>query len=226
MNVGFYFNPIFLNHVNLHSPIHPESPERLKHIIHYLERSDIFNDLIHKIPERDDAYFVKNTHCYQHFDELYQKLSQEKSGQLDSDTFFSESTLKAALISANAGCVSARDMLEEDIGFTRAFCCIRPPGHHAEEKSCMGFCLFNNVAVTANYLKFKGFKRILIVDFDAHHGNGTQNFFYDDNEVFFLSIHQKGIYPHDGESNQFGEKRGGRLYNKYTARTGLWFKGN
>jgi len=202
MNIGFYYNKIFLEHVNVHSPVHNESPERLKRILEYLAVSDISKELIYRFPERDDAFYIKKTHCSKYFDELYQKLGNEKDGFIDEDTFFSDKTLAASIIAANMGVHAAREILEGD--FTRAFCCVRPPGHHAESKTAMGFCLFNNVAVTANFLRMKGFKRILIVDFDVHHGNGTQEIFYEDPEVMFVSIHQKDIYPHCGFKNQIG----------------------
>lgn len=206
MNVGFYYNKIFLEHVDIHSPVHHESPERLKKILEYLSISDLFEQLIYRFPDRNDAIHIRKTHCSKYFAEIYQKLEKEKEGYLDSDTFFSDKTLSASIIAANMGVNAARDILDGD--FTRAFCCVRPPGHHAESKTAMGFCLFNNVAITANYLKMRGHKRILIIDFDVHHGNGTQEIFYNDPDVMFISIHQQDIYPHTGFKSQAGISEG------------------
>ena len=206
MKIGFYYNPIFLEHVDLHSPYHPESPERIQCILDHIKDSDIQNDLVYRIPYRDDAFFIKTSHSYEHFEDIYSRLTSEKSGQLNQDTYFSPKTLKAALISANTGCEAARDII--DGGFRRAFCCVRPPGHHANKEASMGFCLFNNVAITANYLRFKGFHRIMIIDFDVHHGNGTQDFFYDRDDILYISMHEKNLYPHSGFSHQKGVDNG------------------
>jgi acetoin utilization deacetylase AcuC-like enzyme len=110
--------------------------------------------------------------------------------------------LRASLIAANAGIVAARDILAHESD--RAFCCVRPPGHHAEKNNAMGFCFFNNVAVTGHYLLMNHFKKILIIDFDVHHGNGTQEIFYNDNRVLFVSTHQSNIFPFSGLDNQNG----------------------
>ncbi len=206
MAVGFYFNPIFLEHVDVHSPIHPESPERLTAIIEYLTLSDLNDHLAYKTPKRYGSYFIKSTHCEKYFQNIYDILSREKGGTIDFDTFFSSKTLKASLIAANTGMEACKAIASGE--FNRAFCCIRPPGHHAVKDAPMGFCFFNNVAITANYLKFKGLNKVLIIDFDVHHGNGTQQLFYEDDSVLFISIHQSGIYPFNGFIYQHGMHSG------------------
>ena len=102
MNVGFYYNKLFLDHVDVHSPVHNESPERLKRTLEYLALSDISRKLIYRFPERNDAYYIKQTHCSTHFDDLYSKL-QDKEGYLDPDTFFSNKSLSASITAANMG---------------------------------------------------------------------------------------------------------------------------
>jgi acetoin utilization deacetylase AcuC-like enzyme len=200
--LGFYFNPIFLKHINVHSPFHPECPERLEAILNYIKKSDLNPFINYQVPIKNDSDFIKIVHDKTHFDTIYKKLTDEKSGLIDSDTFFSEETLQASLIAANSGIVAIDDILK--LQFNRAFCCVRPPGHHAERNSSMGFCLFNNVAVAANYFLLKDFKKVMIVDFDVHHGNGTQDFFYNNPNVLFISMHQRDIYPHNGFENQSG----------------------
>lgn len=206
MSIAFYFNPIFLEHVDLHSKVHPESPNRLQSILNYLEHSDIKDELVNYEPKRYDSFYIKKTHSERYFQEIYERLSKEKSGLIDIDTFFSSKSLRASLVAANCGIEAYRNSLESNI--KRSFCCIRPPGHHAKSDTPMGFCLFNNVAITANYLKFKGVERIAIIDFDLHHGNGTQDLFYEDPDTLFISFHQKGIYPNDGFVYQHGMKTG------------------
>lgn len=206
MKLGFYFNPIFLEHVDMHSPVHPESPERLRSVLEYLEKSDLNDHLVQKLPKRYDSYFIKQTHCERYFRSIYETLSAVKNGKIDSDTFYSSKTLRAALVAANTGIEAYKDIQKG--AYSRAFCCIRPPGHHAVRNATMGFCFFNNIAVTANYLRFKGVKKILIVDFDVHHGNGTQDLFYEDDSVLFISLHQSEIYPFDGFESQQGMNKG------------------
>jgi acetoin utilization deacetylase AcuC-like enzyme len=206
MNLAFYYNPIFLEHVDIHSPVYAETPERLRVILEAVNSCEFSKHIKYIIPKRKDAFFIRKTHKNNHFEKIYQKLNKEKEGFLDPDTFFSDKTLDASLISANTGIEAARDILDKK--FSRAFCCQRPPGHHAESENSMGYCLFNNIAITANFFRLKGFKKILIFDFDAHHGNGTQEIFYKTNEVLFISIHQKDIYPHNGFEAQRGVEEG------------------
>lgn len=205
--VGFYFNPIFLEHINVHSPVHPEQPERLKRIIHALREMDLADFLIPNTPKRRDAVTVKQTHCSNYFEEMVRLLGRENNGEIDADTFYSSNTLKASLISANTGAEAYRDIL--DGKYARTFGCIRPPGHHAERTASMGFCFFNNAAITADYMISRGCKRVMIVDFDCHHGNGTQQIFYERNDVLFVSCHQIGIYPNTGQADETGRGDGG-----------------
>src|SRR5690606_20162777 len=122
-------------------------------------------------------------------------------GHLDGDTVVSEGSYAAALLAAGAGLEAVR-RLEAGEGDT-AFLAVRPPGHHATPTRAMGFCLVNNVAVTAAALADRG-ERVLVVDYDAHHGNGTQDAFYDDPRVTYASIHEYPLYPGTGSLHETG----------------------
>jgi acetoin utilization deacetylase AcuC-like enzyme len=125
--------------------------------------------------------------------------------KIDQDTFMSKKSLQAAKI--GVGCViGAIDSIVE-MQNKNAFCLIRPPGHHAEREKAMGFCFLNNIAIGAKYLKeIKQIDKIAIVDFDVHHGNGTQNILWDDPDCLFISIHQSNLFPFTGLENETGNK--------------------
>lgn len=122
---------------------------------------------------------------------------------LDGDTFTSPQTLEVAMLAAGAGLTAVDAVLRGD-GPTRGFALVRPPGHHAERDRAMGFCLFNNVAVAAAHARALGLARVAIVDYDVHHGNGTQHAFYDDPSVLFVSSHQFPYYPGSGAASETG----------------------
>jgi len=134
------------------------------------------------------------------------KFCAAGGGALDLDTYAGAASWDAALRAAGAG-PQVCDAISEDSTVELGFVAMRPPGHHAEWDRAMGFCLFNNVAVTAAYLTGRG-DRVAIVDWDVHHGNGTQNTFYEDERVLYLSIHQAGIYPGTGSGGDLGKGRG------------------
>ena len=128
------------------------------------------------------------------------------ASSIDSDTVCSEDSYKAAKTAVGAGIVAIDGIVEGR--FERAFCAVRPPGHHATPSRSMGFCLFNNIAIAARYAQKQGFRRVMIIDFDVHHGNGTQDTFWEDDTVFYISSHQALAYPGTGLETHIGEGRG------------------
>jgi acetoin utilization deacetylase AcuC-like enzyme len=147
-----------------------------------------------------------------HTPEYIEKIRNMGAGELDPDTYLSEGTFDAALHAAGA-VMEAIDRCNKG-ELERAFCAVRPPGHHAEADQGMGFCIFNNVAVGARYAQSVGYGRVFIVDFDAHHGNGTQHIFEEDDTVFYFSTHQYPYYPQTGRDMERGSGNGmGFTYN-------------
>lgn len=184
---------------------HPESKERLTSIIQKLERTDYYSKLLKLNPREATKEEVSLIHeiSYIH---SFEKKSKQGSGYFDADTPYSEDSYKAACLAAGAGLELADAILQNKIKTGMAL--VRPPGHHAEREHAMGFCMFNNIAITAKYLQSKGLKKILILDWDVHHGNGTENSFYEDDTVFFISTHQYPFYPGTGSEKDLGEGKG------------------
>jgi acetoin utilization deacetylase AcuC-like enzyme len=176
---------------------HPESPERLHAIPDQLIASGLDMSLRHydaPLATRDQLCRV---HTAAYVDEVFAAAPQQGIRMLDMDTGMNPHSLHAALRAAGAG-VLAVDLLLQDT-ISAAFCSVRPPGHHAEHNRAMGFCIFNNVAVAAAHaLTQHGLERIAIVDFDVHHGNGTEDIFQDDPRVLLCSSFQHPFYPHTG----------------------------
>jgi len=204
-NLIFYYHPIFLEH--LHDVRHPENPERLELIKDYLIEKGIWDSMKVKMSQPADIKWIETTHSseYVHF----VKVACEKAPQIldGGDTVVTTRSYEAALYAAGACIMGVDDLLNNQAN--SVFCAIRPPGHHAEFAHAMGFCLFNNVAIAARYaLQNYGLKRIFILDWDVHHGNGTQNTFEYSDEVFFCSIHQSRLYPGSGDSAETGKGSG------------------
>lgn len=192
----------------LHRPdqTHAENPERLIAINQMLESEDLLKDLNLLNPRYASFEDIELIHA-PHYIKKIEETSRSEFSQLDGDTYACRDTHKCALLAAGSviELVEKTNMGEISSGF--AF--VRPPGHHAEKDRAMGFCIFNNIAIAAKYaLKKLGLKKIAIVDFDIHHGNGTQNSFYDSDEVLFISSHQYPHYPGTGSLLESGSGRG------------------
>ncbi len=189
------YDDIYLKHASQSG--HPESPERLISIIDTLRGSDIWDSLIHLSPRKATDEELLSVHTVEHIERMKNLV-----GYADPDTYISEHSLEAALYAAGAILVAIDSCRSGDI--ERAFCAVRPPGHHAEADRAMGFCMFNNAAVGARYAQKLGYRKIFIIDFDVHHGNGTQNTFYGDPDVFYFSTHQWPHYPGTGRLEETG----------------------
>ena len=181
---------------------HPEKIDRVTAVIDNFKKIDNKN-IIWKKSTNFDVSFLNNTHSAEYIN--YVEKSFPKNGLvfLDGDTIISPGS-KNATRDAVGSIISAIDGVQNK-EFKNAFCAVRPPGHHAEKEKAMGFCIYNNVAVGANYLieKYK-YNKIAIIDFDVHHGNGTQNIFYNNKKVLYISTHQYPYYPGSGSENENG----------------------
>jgi len=187
---------------------HPENVDRLKYIYRKIE--PLHKDLIILPPQKATKEQILQVHTKLHYYNV-EEASKEKKA-LDPDTVVSKDSFEVAHYAAGAG-IKAIDEIKKEAS-NLAFCAIRPPGHHATDSMAMGFCLFNNVAISAKYAQSVGYKRVFIIDFDVHHGNGTQDIFYTDNTVFYFSTHQAFAYPGTGNPDEIGLGKGeGFTYN-------------
>jgi acetoin utilization deacetylase AcuC-like enzyme len=204
--VGFVYGEVFLNH---RPPAwHPDSPDRLLSIVSTLKAGGLWSRMAIIPPRRATEGDIARVHTR----EYLEKIKTMGAGELDPDTYLSEGTFDNALHAAGAVIEAIDRCKKGEIG--RAFCAVRPPGHHAEADHGMGFCIFNNVAVGARFAQTIGYERVFIVDFDAHHGNGTQHIFEEDDTVFYFSTHQHPYYPETGRDMERGRGRGtGFTYN-------------
>ncbi len=206
---GLVTHPVYLTHDAGRG--HPESPERLKAIEGHLHKSGLM-DLLIAVPvvegnETDLVPWIDAVHAPAYRQALHKIIPREGVSYLDADTGVSAGSWPAAL-TAVGGTLSAVDQVMAGV-VSNAFCAIRPPGHHAESRRGMGFCLFNNVAIAARYLQRRhGIGRVAIIDWDVHHGNGTQEIFYEDPTVFYVSTHQFPLYPGTGSEGEIGQGAG------------------
>ncbi|RMG70162.1 MAG: histone deacetylase [Nitrospirae bacterium] len=198
--VGFFYDDIFLRHIP--PGWHPENPDRLRGILNSLEASTFAKELIHIKPVKASIDELTAIHTR----EYVERVASTKTGYLDPDTYVSEESFEAALYAAGAVAEAVRQTRAGQI--ERAFCAVRPPGHHAERDRAMGFCLFNNIAIGARVAQSVGYERVLIVDFDVHHGNGTEHAFEEDPTVYYFSTHQYPHYPGTGGRNDRGRGPG------------------
>jgi acetoin utilization deacetylase AcuC-like enzyme len=182
-------------------PDQPESPARLRAVLQALDQ-DRFAALDRIEAPRASREHLLRVHTPAHVDHILGTLPESGTVRLDEDTLMSPGSAEAALRAAGAA-VAAVDAVLTQGG--KAFCAVRPPGHHAPPDKAMGFCLFNNVAVAAAHaIAAHGLKRVAIADFDVHHGNGTQDIFARESKVLFISSHQMPLYPDSGREDERG----------------------
>jgi acetoin utilization deacetylase AcuC-like enzyme len=181
---------------------HPERPDRLRAIEEALS-SPTFSTLFRRDAPYADLELASLAHDEAYLARLRQARPAEGMGQIDEDTFISSGSMDAASTALGAGLAALEAVVLGEV--SNAFCAIRPPGHHAEAERPMGFCLVNTVAVVAREAQRKfGAERVAIVDFDVHHGNGTQDIFQADPSVFYASSHQMPLYPGTGDPSETG----------------------
>lgn len=187
---------------------HPESPERLRAVLRALDDPRLAGIERMEAP-RATREQLEIAHSHDYVEQVFARAPAEGHAQLDPDTAMSPGSLEAALRAAGAACAATDAVLGD--ADRRAFCAVRPPGHHATRHEAMGFCIFNNVAVGALHaLEAHRLDRVAIVDFDVHHGNGTQAIFWHDPRVLYASSHQMPLYPGTGA---VGERGVGNVFN-------------
>jgi acetoin utilization deacetylase AcuC-like enzyme len=201
MKTGLITSDTYQNHNT--GDGHPEKIDRVTAIIDNLKRLNNKN-LVWKKPSQFDKSLLEITHNSDYVNFVEKSFPEKGLSFLDGDTVVSPGS-KEATSDAVGSIITAIDGIQNN-EFKNAFCAVRPPGHHAEKNKAMGFCIYNNVAVGANYLikKYK-LNKIAIIDFDVHHGNGTQDIFYDNEKVLYISTHQFPFYPGSGTEKEKGK---------------------
>ena len=182
---------------------HPERPDRVTAVIDHLKKVKSKN-LIWKKPEKFDLKYLALAHDKNYLDNIKDSFPKQGLNFLDGDTIVSPGSKEATRDAVGSILTAIDGVMKKD--FNNAFCAVRPPGHHAEKQKAMGFCVYNNIAVGAYYLLEKyNLKKVAIIDFDVHHGNGTQDIFYENEKVLYISTHQYPFYPGSGSNNEKGK---------------------
>jgi len=201
VKTGFIISDTYQDHDT--GPGHPEQIARVSVIIENFKKHNNKN-ILWKKPSIITDDIIKDTHDSNYIDLVKNSFPIKGFSSLDGDTIISPGS-KNATFDAAGSIIAAIDGVQNK-EFKNAFCSVRPPGHHCNQNKAAGFCILNNVAIGANYLinKYK-YKRVAIVDFDVHHGNGTQDIFYDNKNILFISTHQYPYYPGTGSEKEKGK---------------------
>ncbi len=195
-----FYDPIYLEHDTGYG--HPERPERLQTTMQMLEGVGLAEKVRILSPRDASVEEIGLVHPKSHIEKV-KRVAESGGGWLDPDTHVGARSYDAALKSAGALVEGLERIFSGDID--NAFCLVRPPGHHATAERGMGFCLFNNNAIAARFaIREFGISRVFILDWDAHHGNGLQDIFYDDDKVLYISLHQYPHYPGTGSTGELG----------------------
>ena len=201
---GFVYHPDYLKHNT--GERHPENSGRLVHLLEHLRETETLQELEHIKPYNSSPKWIKLVHSPNYIKSI-EDACKNGVEMLDADTIISRDSYDVALLAVGGVLAGVDAVIKNKV--ENAFCAVRPPGHHAEYERAMGFCIFNNIAVASRYIQKKhNLKKVLIVDWDAHHGNGTQNAFYQDPSVYYFSVHQSPHYPGTGKEEEIGEKEG------------------
>jgi acetoin utilization deacetylase AcuC-like enzyme len=203
MSTAYVYDPLYLEHSRAG---HVEGPERLETAMQVLRERRLLDRLVEVRPTPVPMEDLLQVH-HEHYVKFVRELAERGGGNLDPDTYLNHRSFEVALLAAGGLLNLVQAVLDGEV--TNGFALVRPPGHHALPGRGMGFCLFNNIAISARYaLEHNGLSRILIADFDLHHGNGTQEMFYDTSEVLYFSTHQYPHYPGSGHWSEIGEGEG------------------
>jgi len=204
MAIHLIYDPAFLKH---NTGVHPENSLRLEAILRAIKEDETLSGkLVPVTPKPASEEDIERVHRPEMFQEI-RRLCEEGAHFIDADTHISRDSFEVARLAAGAAIAGVDAAMKAD--GNRALGLVRPPGHHATINHAMGFCLFNNAAVAARYAQVKhGVERVLIIDWDVHHGNGTQDIFWTDPTVFYFSTHQYPYYPGTGAANERGGGKG------------------
>jgi len=204
MTTALVYDPTFLNHDTRH---HPENPDRLRVILSALKQDEaLWDKLKHFSPRPVSDEDIMRCHSHRLIDQV-RDLCERGIPFVDLDTAICPKSFEVARLAAGAAVVAIDQVFNGEVD--NAIALVRPPGHHATSSRAMGFCLFNNVAIAARYAQVHyGADRVLIIDWDVHHGNGTQEIFYRDPSVYYFSTHQYPYYPGTGAANERGLDKG------------------
>ena len=206
MTTAIVHHPIYEKHDT--GPGHPEMPSRYRVVIDALQSdAELWSSLKEITPEKASQGAIQAAHTKEHFKRV-EGAFENGLDRLDMDTTISMQSFDASMFAVGGAIAGVDAVMSGDV--KNAFVAVRPPGHHATAESTMGFCMFNNVAVAARYAqnKYREIDNVAIIDWDVHHGNGTQGIFYTDPSVFFFSMHQYPWYPGTGSRGETGHGKG------------------